>query len=60
MGTSGLVGQIMTLTDMGFTGDVFVKILILQIALPAVLSYIIYEIMRKRGLIKDGDMKLEM
>jgi len=45
---------------MGFTGDVFVKILILQIALPAVLSYIIYEIMRKRGLIKDGDMKLEM
>ena len=60
MGTSGLVGQIMTLTDMGFTGGVFLKILIVQIVLPAILSYIIYEILRKAGKIKDGDMKLDM
>jgi len=60
MGTSGLVGQIMTLTDMGFTMPIFLKILLLQVALPAIISYIIYAVMRKMDLIHDGDMKLEM
>jgi len=60
MGTSGLVGQIMTLTDMGFTMPIFLKILLLQVALPAIISYIIYAVMRKIDLIHDGDMKLEM
>ena len=60
MGTSGLVGQIMTLTDMGFTAGVFGKILIAQILLPSVFAYLIYVVMRKRGWIKDGDMKLDV
>ena len=60
MGTSGLVGQIMTLTDMGFSGDVLIKIAIVQIILPTVFAYVIYEAMRRAGWIKDGDMKLEM
>lgn len=60
MGTSGLVGQIGTFTDMGFTIPVLINVLILQIALPAVLSFVIYKLMQKGGLIKDGDMKLDM
>lgn len=60
MGTSGLVGQIGTLTDMGFTLPVFGSILLLHIVLPAVLSYLIYLPLRRMGWIKDGDMKLDM
>lgn len=60
MGTSGLVGQIMTFTVMGFSFDVLVKILILQIILPAIVSYLIYLPMKKHGLIKHGDMKLDL
>lgn len=60
MGTSGFVGQIMTFTDMGFTFDVFWKMMLLQIVLPAVVSYLIYIPMKKAGLIKDGDMKLDL
>ncbi len=60
MGTSGLVGQIMTLTDMGFTFTVLWKILLVQILLPAVLSYVIYKIMYGKQIIKDGDMSLNM
>lgn len=60
MGTSGLVGQIMTLTDMGFTLPVLGKILLVQIFLPAILSYAIYKFMYAEGLIKDGDMKLDL
>lgn len=60
MGTSGLVGQIGTLTAMAGSPihEVMLKILIIQIILPAVLSYIIYHFMRSTGHIKDGDMKL--
>lgn len=60
MGTSGLVGQIMTLTDMGFTGGVFLKMVIVQVILPAVLSYVFYKVMYSAGWIKDGDQKLAM
>lgn len=59
MGTSGLVGQISTFEAMGgFSTDVFIKIIVLQVLLPALVSYIIYRLMRAKGLIKDGDMKL--
>lgn len=60
MGTSGIVGQIGTLTAMSSQpfGEVILKILIIQIILPALLSYLIYAIMRNQNLIKDGDMKL--
>ena len=60
MGTSGLVGQIMTLTDMGFTLPVFFNILIIQIIAPAIISWLIYKVMYRAGLIKDGDMKLDL
>ncbi len=60
MGTSGLVGQIMTFTDMGFTVDVLWKVLLLHIVLPAVIAIIIDKILRKAGIINFGDYKLEI
>lgn len=61
MGTSGLVGQIGTFQAMAgenFT-SLFIKVIIIQIILPAILSLVIYEFMRKKNLIKDGDMKID-
>ncbi len=63
MGTAGLVGQIGTFKSMAEAsgaGVVLMKILALHIALPAALSLAICIAMRKTGLIKDGDMKLEL
>lgn len=63
MGTAGLVGQIMTWQTMTVTEPpmaVLVKILLIQIILPAVVTLGISEFMRKRGWIKFGDMQLEM
>lgn len=60
MGTSGLVGQIGTLTDMGFTGAVLLKILVVQIALPAVLALLFDRGLRAAGKIHDGDYRLEL
>ena len=63
MGTAGLVGQITTYQVMSQESDavvVLIKILILHFVLPAVLSLGISEFMRKKGWIKDGDMKLSV
>ncbi len=60
MGTSGLVGQIGTLTVMGFSMDVLLKVLLLHIALPLIISYLIYIPMVRMKLIKEGDLKLNM
>lgn len=60
MGTCGLVGQIGTFTDMGFTVDVLWKVVLLQILLPAILAFIFDRIMRTIGLIRDGDYKLDL
>ena len=63
MGTAGLVGQIMTWQTMVAVeapGIVLIKILVIQIILPAVVTLVISEFMRKKGWIKYGDMKLEM
>lgn len=60
MGTSGLVGPIMTLTDMGFSAQVWIAIALLHFIGPAIISLIISEWMRKRGKIKLGDMKIEI
>jgi uncharacterized membrane protein len=56
MGTSGLVGQISTIAVMGKNS--INNIVILHFILPAVLTIIISEFMRKKGYIKYGDMKL--
>ena len=56
MGTSGLVGQFSTYEAMGDKG--LLGMVLLHFVFPAILSYIIATIMRKKGLIKSGDMKL--
>ena len=63
MGTSGLVGQITTYQTMIASEDavtVLIKIAILHFILPAILSLIISEFMRKKGIMKDGDLKLSI
>ena len=64
MGTAGLVGQITTFQTMTGEGEdptlVFVKMLVIQIILPAILAFGISEFMRKKGWMKDGDMKLSV
>lgn len=60
MGTSGLVGQIGTFTDMGFTLDTLWKVLLIQIVLPAVLTILIGQVLRRTGKIKYGDYKLDL
>ena len=63
MGTSGLVGQIMTWETMIQTEPaqiVLIKILVIQIILPAVVTLGISEFMRKKKWIKFGDMKLDL
>lgn len=63
MGTSGLVGQIMTFKTMSETEAgvlVLSKIAVLHFILPAILALIISEFMRKKYWIKAGDMKLEL
>ncbi len=60
MGTSGLVGQIGTFTDMGFSGIVFLKVLSLHFVFPAVLALLFNKILSKRGKIKAIDYKLDL
>lgn len=57
MGTSGLVGvfDLFKYTE-GALG--IVGIILLMIILPAILNFVISEFMRKKGWIKEGDMKL--
>jgi hypothetical protein len=59
MGTSGLVGQFGTFEAMGMTGGVMFKVVMLHFILPAILTLLISEYMRKTGWIKYGDMKLD-
>ena len=60
MGTSGLVGQIGTFTDMGFNIQVLISVLVLHIAAPAILAWLINKGMLKWGKIKDEDYKLSL
>lgn len=60
MGTSGLVGQIGTFTDMGFNAHSVTGVILIAFVLPAVLALIFDRILRKAGKIKDGDYKLQV
>lgn len=63
MGTAGLVGQFMTWQTMIQTEPgavVLIKIIVIQFLLPAAVTLFFSELMRKKGWIKEGDMKLEM
>ncbi len=62
MGTSGLVGQFMTWQTMSGVENhltLLIKILLLHFILPGLIAYVVSFIMRKKGIIKEGDMKLE-
>ena len=63
MGTAGFVGQIMTYQVMSAVESptiVLVKILLIQIVLPAIVTLFISEFMRKKKWISYGDMKLDI
>ncbi|MFA5577277.1 MAG: PTS sugar transporter subunit IIC [Tissierellaceae bacterium] len=59
MGTSGLVGQFATIDVMGASTRTLILILLMHFILPGLISFGVSEWMRKRGLIKLGDMKLQ-
>ena len=63
MGSSGLVGQFMaydSMTTAGFSPAVtIIEIIVMHFILPAAVTLAIAEGMRKLGLIKQGDLKLE-
>ena len=63
MGTAGLVGQIMTWQVMTQTEApmvVLLKILLIQIVLPAALTFAFSEFMRRKKWIRYGEMKLDL
>lgn len=60
MGTSGLVGQFDAVSVMGSSSRTIFLILLMHVILPALLTLLISEIMRKKGYIKPGDMKLNI
>lgn len=60
MGTCGFVGQIGTINAMESIskGTVVLNMTLLHFILPAIISYVVYLILKNKGIIKDGDMKL--
>lgn len=60
MGTCGLVGPIGVYTAMDGGSWMWLGILMICFVLPAVLSFIFGEILRKIGWIKPGDLKLNL
>ena len=59
MGTSGFVGQIFTLTAMEFSWLIVVYIMLLHFIGPALISYPVSEYLRKKDLIRFGDMAIQ-
>jgi len=64
MGSCGLVGQIALLQTMtgegAAAGLVIVEIIVMHFLLPGALTFVFAELMYKKGLIKKGDMTLEV
>lgn len=63
MGSAGFVGQLMTwqvMTQTEGTMIVLIKILLIQFLLPAIVTLVISEFMRRKNWIKFGDMKLDL
>lgn len=64
MGTAGFVGPMMAYKTMIAGGNSpmisVIMILVMQIIAPAFLTYFIAEAMRRAGMIKAGDMKLDI
>ena len=59
MGTSGLVGQFAMIEVMGTSPGVLLEIALMHFILPALIAWVTVSLMRRQGLIKAGDMKLE-
>ena len=63
MGTSGLVGNIMTYQTMVGEGTsnvvVLIQIVGMHFIAPALITWTIAEFMRYKGWIKNGDMKID-
>lgn len=60
MGTCGLVGPIGVYTAMGGGTQMWLGILLICFVLPAILTFIFGEILRKMGWIRFGDLKLDL
>lgn len=63
MGSAGFVGQIMayqTMTQTASSKIVMLQIIVIHFVLPALLTFIISEFMRKKEWIKQGDMALDL
>lgn len=63
MGSAGFVGQIMAWETMTQTTSglvTIIEIIVMHFLLPALISLAVSELMRKKGIIKPGDMKLDM
>ncbi len=60
MGTCGVVGPIGIFTDMGFSVNSVLGVLLVCLVLPAVLAAAFDYILRRIGWIHDGDMKLSL
>ena len=61
MGTCGLVGPLGIISAMGTESvTMWIGLILICFILPAVFSFIINEVLRKIGLIKTGDMKLDL
>ncbi|AOM82134.1 PTS transporter subunit IIC [Salisediminibacterium beveridgei] len=58
MGTSGFVGPVMTINTMGTGTDILFAILLLYFVLPALISLVLSESLRRAGWIKQGDMTI--
>lgn len=62
MGTSGLVGQFMTWETMSGVEPpalLLIKIILLHFILPGLIAWLVSYILRKKNIIKDGDMELQ-
>ncbi len=60
MGTCGLVGPIGIYTAMENTSSMWAGMLLICLILPAILSLVFGEVLRKAGWIRPGDLKLDL
>ncbi|MGV2874907.1 PTS sugar transporter subunit IIC [Macrococcus capreoli] len=59
MGTSGFVGQIMTIKTMGSNMTTWFQIGLFHFLLPGVISYIVYIVMSRANIIKPGEQTIK-
>ncbi|HBK5946293.1 TPA: PTS sugar transporter subunit IIC [Staphylococcus pseudintermedius] len=60
MGTSGLVGQIMTINTMGASLNTWLLIMMFHFVLPAFVTFVIYRFMIKRQWLHVGEQKIQL